>query len=218
MSHSPASVDRSSSLKNHSTIISSPTVPFHTPLSTSSPPSLSASSNPLPIPVVSFPSHDLSVLRKLNATLRENPLFLGNPHIEQHVQWVSVNNHRILVEIAEREDAKYKMAILECVGEISPLNFRLYPCAGWNGESEPSDAWFWSSPFKCAKARAHVRRPCQPLFKDVWSSCLENIDKLEKSVKGIDEKTDVSILQGDEIKIWHKIFDVRTSCCSFQLI
>ena len=155
-------------------------------------------------------NNDVPELADIRDNLTRNPFFLGNPDISSHVTWVDEGRQLKLVSVDSAQDDIKKSALLQWVGEISPNNFWLYACAGWNGSRGPNDSWEKVSPFEKAKARATVRQPSLDLFAADWSSCLENLNRLMSTTKKFDNKTNYSLLDDEGIKIRHSIFEVRS--------
>jgi hypothetical protein len=162
-----------------------------------------------PHPQTPFESNDTD-LREIKNYLCQSKTFLANQNLADNVEWVEFGRQRKLVmKNAKDADAIRDPAIIEWVGEISPNNFWLYPCAGWNGERGPNSDWEKRSPFELAKARAVVRRPSHALFTDDWKKCIANINRLMAMAKHPNSKTALSILQDADIKIRHSIFELK---------
>jgi hypothetical protein len=148
-------------------------------------------------------------LRAIRESLHESPLFLANPDLLNNVEWVEFGRRqKLVVKNPDDNNTVREPAVLEWVGEISPINFWLYPCGGWNGERGPNGDWEKASPFETAKARAVVRCPSHEIFSEDWSACITNTERLMSLLKKDKSKTSLSIIQNDEIKIRHALFEV----------
>jgi hypothetical protein len=84
--------------------------------------------------------------------LQDSPFYLANPSLFDHVQWIDSARRRILVENTEDNTGMYRPAALEIIGIISPQNFWLYPCRGWNEGKPPNSNWQNLTPFHKVKA------------------------------------------------------------------
>ena len=154
----------------------------------------------MPVPTSStHVTHEDERALDIRSSLLQNPLFFGNPNLLSGVKWVQSGHQFILVKTGEKRGGLETSAVLEWVGEISPSNFWLYACAGWNGEKWPSNTWANNSPFKKAKLRAHIRQPDGTVFEQDWPTCIENLERLMSSAKKQDSKTVYSLLEDDEI-------------------
>lgn len=149
-------------------------------------------------------------LEEINSALHTNNLYLGNPELLQHVKWVESGRQRQLV--LKDDDGECEPAILEWIGDISPWNFWLYACGGWNGELGPNNNWSKATPFEKAKARAHIRAPSHPTLAADWDKNIMNLKALMTTVldSSQNKTTSHSLLDGDEIKMRHAIFEVST--------
>jgi hypothetical protein len=78
------------------------TLPSYNPLSSTPPPTHLPSIDRYSFSVIPSQTIGLSNLQKLKTALRAKPLFLGNPHLDQHVQWINVDRWRFLVEKAKK--------------------------------------------------------------------------------------------------------------------
>jgi hypothetical protein len=160
--------------------------------------------------IVPFAQDD-SDLERVNVSLRLSDLFLGNPKILENVKWVpDGRHHKLVLKARDGDDNFRKPAVLEWVGEISPSNFWLYACARWNGERGPMGLWEKPSPFETAKARARVQCPTYIQFVADWQACVNNLNSLMKLHMKLNSRIALSILQDNEVKIRHGIFEVRT--------
>jgi hypothetical protein len=158
-----------------------------------------------------YPTDNGDDLRSMQSTLHRSKLFLGNPNLLGEVEWVESGRQRILVLKNTEEDALREFAVLEWVGEISPINFWLYPCAGWSGERGPHGDWEKGTPFEKAKARASIMSPPFDPFNGDWGACIDNIQKLMNSLINVGgAKIGTSILQQGEIRIRHAVFEVQS--------
>ena len=159
------------------------------------------------------PFQDDTDLETIKETLHNSTTYLGNPNLLKHVEWVDAGRMKQLALKTDNTGGKYEPAILEWVGEISPTNFWLYACAGWNGDKGPNDDWRKSSLFETAKARANIRSANHTLFATDWKPCMKNIDVLTAAAKSFNtnSRTALNIIQGDEVKIRHSIFEVRNN-------
>jgi hypothetical protein len=163
--------------------------------------------------------HVDSDLKKVNEGLHKEELFLGNPDLLENVEWVEFGRQRVLVSKKNvTDDGDPETAVLQWVGEISPHNFWLYPCAGWNGERGPRGEWEKASPFENAKARANIRAPSQPFFATDWALCLRNLENVMNSAKKPNARTALSVIQDDEVKVRHSIFQVRFDISLYSII
>jgi hypothetical protein len=176
------------------------------PPSTTSTPSSSqhreSTENPLPF------NQDDTILQQIHSDLQNSDYFLGSMDLSQHVEWVNSGRQQVLVQKRENPGDRYEPAILEFIAEVSPNNFWLYACAGWNGERGPNDNWEKASPFEKAKARAFLRRPSQGVVASDWKPCLANLHKLMMLAKKKVANTELSLVQDEEVKIRHAIFEV----------
>jgi len=91
-------------------------------------------------------------LRRLKTSLSRSQVYLGNSNLPKVVEWVDEGRRRILVLKRTNKNSKFDPAIVEWVREVSPQNFWLYPCGGWNGERGPSGSWKTPTPFYKANA------------------------------------------------------------------
>lgn len=171
--------------------------------------------SPTPFPISSGhnPTPEQSTdsdLEQLRSALSHSKVFLGNPDITQHVEWIEAGRQQVLVLKEETEGRDRDPAVLEWIGEISPSNYWLYACAGWNGERGPDGSWSRESPFEKAKARGQVRRPIDPLLSREWDACIANMERLMDMAKNnLKSPTALSTILANEIKIRHSIFEVN---------
>ena len=153
--------------------------------------------------------HDDADLEKIKKALVHDKSFLGHPDLFEHVEWVGYGRKWILASKAsEREEIAREPAVVQWVGEISPHNFWLYPCAGWNGEHGPNGDWDKSSPFETAKARANIRCPSQAVFAIDWKACMQNLMELMDAAKRPNSRTALNLIQDNEVKVRHSVFEM----------
>jgi hypothetical protein len=150
----------------------------------------------------------------IKTNLHQNPFFLGRDGLLSAVSWVPAGRRLALVQNGVDDGEPKVPAVLQWVGEINPSSFWLYACAGWNGARGPNDAWTTVSPFENAKARGHIRQPGWPLFSQDWTVCLKNLNRLMTSAKTLDSVTSYSLIEDEEIKIRHSIFEVSDAITS----
>jgi len=110
------------------------------------------------------PFQDDTDLEMIKETLHNSITYLNNPNLLKHVEWVDAGCMKQLTLKTDNTGGKYKPAILEWVGEISPINFWLYTCASWNRDKGPNNDWQKLSPFETAKARANIQSANHMLF------------------------------------------------------
>ena len=125
------------------------------PINVQPPPTTTNASPPASSPFV----YEDPLIVDINTNLRQYQWFLSNSDLVQSVLWVESGRQLKLVQKPDTPGKVMEPAVLQWVGEISPSNFWLYPCAGWNGAKGPKDDWSSSSPFEKAKSRAHIRSP-----------------------------------------------------------
>jgi|ERR1700722_8592056 len=154
------------------------------------------------------PIHDDSDLQHINQALKSSRLFLGNPNLLEHVEWADLGRQKILVINKSDGEGELEPAVLEWVGDISAHNFWLYACGGWNGERGPQDKWSKVSPFEKTKARGYLRQSSHAIFAKDWNACIQNVNKLIPAAKKVKGDTSLHIIQGEEIRIRHAIFEV----------
>jgi hypothetical protein len=155
-----------------------------------------------------FPTDD-SDLENILTELHKGDFFLGNRSLKDHVKWVeSGRQHKLVVKQVNGDDS-YEPTVLEWVGEISLMNFWLYPCAGWNGPKGPHNNWTNETPFEKAKACAMIRCTTNKLLAKDWKLCLDNVTHIMNTAKKNDGKITHSLIESGEIKIRHSIFEVR---------
>jgi hypothetical protein len=125
------------------------------------------------------------------------------------VEWIADGRkHKLVLKSRDADGGIREPAVLQWVGEISPNNFWLYACGGWNGERGSEGKWAKPSPFETAKARGLVRCPANDLFAADWETCIDNINRLIELGKKPNSRTALNVVQDDEIKIRHSIFEV----------
>ena len=147
--------------------------------------------------------------------LQNSPFYLANPSLFDHVRWIDSARRRVLVENTEDDAGMYQAAALELIGIISPQNFWLYPCGGWNGGKPPKSDWQNPIPFHKVKARALVHRHHHQSLMTDWRTSLNNLDKLVQTAVTdtasqiqLDKDT---LLHDDQLCIHHALFQVCMS-------
>ena len=147
-------------------------------------------------------------LDKIREYLANDTSYLGHRSLLENVEWINYGRKWILApKVVEGEEGSLQPAVLKWVGEVSPHNFWLYPCAGWNGERGPNGDWEKSSPFTAAKARANISRPNHPAFANDWKACIQNLSDLLDVAKKPNTATALSVIQGNEVRVRHSIFE-----------
>jgi hypothetical protein len=163
----------------------------------------------IPPGTVQYDAHLEDVFRRL----QNSTFYLGNPSLSDHVQWIDAGKRRVLVEKTDDvSNDGYDGAALECIGIINPVNFWLYPCAGWAGNKGPLNNWDRNSPFEKARARARLCSHHHPNLLGAWEKGLDNLKSIiQSSVANSPSQVQLDttkLFEGNQIRFRHAIFQV----------
>ncbi|KAJ3559329.1 hypothetical protein NM688_g414 [Phlebia brevispora] len=148
----------------------------------------------------------IDLQKAVNDTVN-SPFFAGNPKLLDHVEWRPLKgtgqNEKLYIKSDDIDE--YCEAQLECIAQISMVNFRLLPCGGY------TDAWDRAT-LITTKASAFLVPPRDPILLPGWQPVPNAIQTLQNNRCLPNSKIEHGIVQfvrtanKDGLKIRHTLY------------